>query len=384
MEQKTVVLIVGTRPEALKLWPLYQAFKQSLVWRPLLCVTGQHQELLSTTLKHLGWQPDIDFSCDANLSQPGRSLNLLMATLLERFAVLWASEPRPNLVVVQGDTCSALAGALTAFYAQIPIVHIEAGLRTYDLQAPFPEEANRQLITRLAQWHFAPTQADLDNLLNEGVASQKGFVVGNTIVDTLLWAQKRLVQGQVKIPDLLAALVAQVLQQRLKLIILTFHRRENIVHIQALQELLVKLCAQHKELMVVYLQHPNPAFNDLAAGLQARLSKERFLALKPLLYMELIYLLQHSCAIFSDSGGLLEEAISLGKHVVCLRNKTERWQQALCRQLTLLELTDCCEMDWSSILDNMVLNRDIGLVNNFFGNGFASEKIVHILTGLLN
>ena len=311
----TCAFILGTRPEAIKLAPVYLAMKsRPQEFRPLLWLTGQHRELMDQVLEVFGLVPDADFA----LMQEQQSQSALVGRVLAALDPLIARQ-RPDWILVQGDTSSAFAGALAAFYAQVPVAHVEAGLRTHDLQAPFPEEGNRQLISRIASLHCAPTARAAQALAREQVPAAAIVETGNTVVDAVRWVagrQPRMPQ----LPDGFDGFGGEVA----RLVLTTLHRRESFGATLAGMLGAIRRLADDAalDLRFVFPVHPNPNVRSLVHQMLG--GHPRIALVPPLGYLELTAVLSRSWLVLSDSGGLQEEAPSLHKPILVLRDVTER------------------------------------------------------------
>jgi len=307
-----VLCVFGTRPEVIKLAPVIKALRCNSGATSVRTVSsGQHSELLSPLFELFDIQPDFDIQ----IMRSEQSSNEVCARALAAIEPILCEEA-PDLIVVQGDTTTALAAAISGFHCKVPIAHVEAGLRSGDPLSPFPEEMNRRLITRLAKYHFAATAGNRALLLREGVCAEDIFVTGNPIVDSLHYILENSVPS-----DRVANLLQQVGGRRL--IVLTTHRRENFgaTILQNLREIL-KFVEAHEDLYLIFAVHPNP--NVIQAAKAELDSYPRVHLIKPLGYADFIQLLSHSWLLLSDSGGIQEEAPSLGKPLLILRNNTER------------------------------------------------------------
>jgi UDP-N-acetylglucosamine 2-epimerase (non-hydrolysing) len=306
------LFIIGTRPEAIKLAPLVKVMAGSSKWQPLVCVTGQHREMLDQVLTFFQIKPLYRL----HIMRPRQTLFTSTADILQKLdSVLHKAVP--DYVLVQGDTTTALAGALAGYYRKIPVVHIEAGLRSGDKYAPYPEELNRSLISRLADYHFAPTKTAAANLQREGI-TQNVFVTGNTVIDALLLG----LQVIKKNPAVYAQRFAFLTPDK-KIILVTGHRRESFgKQFENICLALRDIVRQHKNAQIVYPVHLNPAVQRPVRRILKNVPDIHLL--EPLSYPQLLWLLNKSYLVLTDSGGLQEEAPSLGKPVLVLRNITER------------------------------------------------------------
>ena len=308
---KRVMVIYGTRPEAIKLAPVIRAIGASPRLRPIVTLTGQHRTMVDQVNSMFGIRPDHDL----DVIRPRQSLHGLTARILERLSPALQRE-RPDAVVVQGDTTSAFTAALAAFYEHVPVVHVEAGLRTGDLYSPFPEEANRRLTGQIAALHLAPTQVSEGNLLHDGIPSRRIMVTGNTVIDALLWTvQQRVPYGDLAL-EAIDSTDAPVL-------LVTAHRRESWgQRMRDVASAVARLARKHPDLIVVLPLHPNPAVRE--ALLPALHGLDNVILVEPMGYGAFARLMQRSTIVLTDSGGVQEEAPSLGKPVLVMRDTTER------------------------------------------------------------
>jgi len=315
---RPVILMFGTRPEAIKVLPLYKSLKEEGI-PTVLCSTGQHRDLLEEIFTSFDVQPDYDFK----LMKSSQGLSYITEKVLHETTAL-CNKIRPRLVVVQGDTSSAMAAALAAFYLHIPVAHIEAGLRTGNLQGPFPEELNRRAISLLASLHFAPTASAASNLLQEGIDKNTIFCTGNTIVDALYFMKEKLELGNILPSKHLISILNEPQIRDKHLLLLTAHRRESFnggleCIFQAVKEALHSI----PNIFIIYPSHPNPIVQKslMESGLY---DEPNIAIIPPIPYQDMVYLLCSVQGILTDSGGIQEEALSLGKPVLVLRNETDR------------------------------------------------------------
>lgn len=302
-----ILCVVGTRPEAIKMAPVILAMRASGAFNCVVLATAQHRQMLDQVLNFFGIEPDIDL----DIMQPNQTLAGLTSRLLDQLDAVLERE-RPDAVLVQGDTTTVLTAALACFYRRIPVGHVEAGLRTGDLQNPFPEEANRVIAGRLARWHFAPTDGSRGNLLREGIPESQVLVTGNTVIDALLATARR--------DDLGFAL--DIPESR-RMVLVTAHRRENFgAPFEEVCRALRTLACNNPQVQFVYPVHPNPNVRDVAHGTLADLPNMNLCA--PLDYAPFVGAMKRAHLIISDSGGVQEEAPALGKPVLVLRDETER------------------------------------------------------------
>jgi UDP-N-acetylglucosamine 2-epimerase (non-hydrolysing) len=307
-------IVFGTRPEAIKLAPVVLAARGDSRFRVEVCVTGQHRQMLDQVLAAFHFVPDADL----NLMQPGQTLADLTARSLTAVDG-WLSQSKPDLVLVQGDTTTVLATALAAFYRNVSIGHVEAGLRTGNLRSPFPEEANRVLATRLADLHFAPTVATSANLLNEGVRADRVFVTGNTVIDALLHVVRSVASHPPEIPGI----SANVLSKDRRFVLVTGHRRENFGDgLEQICRAIAELAVRFPDVAFVYPVHRNPYVREPVERILR--DRSNVILTEPLGYREFIELFRRCTFVLTDSGGIQEEAPTLGKPVLVMRDTTER------------------------------------------------------------
>ncbi len=355
-----VVVVFGTRPEAIKLAPVIRALgqRESRFTAVNIC-TSQHQELIRPLLGLF----DIRVDHDLEVMSPGQTLNGLSARLLERLEPV-LHRTQPDLVLVQGDTSTTLAGALAAFHRGIPVGHVEAGLRSGDVRSPFPEEMNRVLVTRLASLHFAPTERNAQLLRNEGVPPQRIFVTGNPGVDALEWMRTECQDGSRS-----ARLLDRA--RRRHLVVATLHRRENHARIPAYLRALRRFVESHPDILLVFSLHPNPAVSEPA--LQQLSGHSRILLEAPFDYPDFLQLASHAWLVVSDSGGIQEEAPSLGTRLLIARDTTERPEVV---EEGLAQLVGADPARLSELLELAYRERFKGsTLRNPFGDGFAARRI---------
>ncbi len=316
--QNPILLVIGTRAEAIKLIPLYLSFKKENI-DCLLCATFQHSDLLHQVFDIFNVIPDFNL----NVMIKNQDLFYLQNTILQRLKEVY-QKVKPKLVLVHGDTTTTMSAALAAFYLHIPVGHVEAGLRTGNMQSPFPEEMNRKLVGQIADYHFAPTAFSTANLLAEGISRDKVFCTGNTVVDSLFWMKKQIKLGNIEIDSDLKNKILEAKKQNKKIILLTAHRRESFNGgLERVFRSIKKFADKHDDVLIFHPIHPNP--NVLNAVKESNISESKnVFSTKSLLYKDLIYLLMNVDWVATDSGGIQEEAVSLGKHVLVLRDLTER------------------------------------------------------------
>ncbi|MFC1894561.1 non-hydrolyzing UDP-N-acetylglucosamine 2-epimerase [Candidatus Dependentiae bacterium] len=317
---KPILLVFGTRAEAIKLIPLYLYLKQKKI-KTLLCATFQHLELSEQVCKIFNVDPDFNLK----IMKKNQDLFYIQNKILEEIKKIY-QKVNPSIVLVHGDTTTTMASALAAFYLHIPIGHVEAGLRTGNMNSPFPEEMNRKVVGQIATYHFAPTAFSAANLLSEGVKRENVFCTGNTIVDSLYWIRDQIDNNQISITKKIKELVSFYKKDAKKLILLTAHRRESFGGgLLRIFSAIKKFAQLHKDSVIFYPVHPNPNVQNAVeeSGIK---NIDNIVILEPLFYHDLIYILLNVDFVATDSGGIQEEAVSLGKKVLVLRDITERWE----------------------------------------------------------
>ena len=381
---KKVMLVFGTRPEAIKMAPLVKEFqKQPKRVETVVCVTGQHREMLDQVLKIFDIKPDYDL----NIMKQGQDLYDVTARVLTGMRDV-LKEVKPDVVLVHGDSTTSTVAALAAFYQQIPVGHVEAGLRTHNIYSPWPEEMNRLLTGRLATYHFSPTPLSRNNLIKESVDDRNIIVTGNTVIDALYWVVDKIKNNKEldnELEDILSKAGYDVnrLNNGKKLVLITGHRRENfgdgfINMCTAIKDLTVK----YPDLDFVYPMHLNPnvrkpiheVFGENLSGL-----KNMFF-IEPLEYLSFVYLMEKSSIVLTDSGGIQEEAPGLGKPVLVMRDTTER-PEALDAGTVKLVGTDYNKIvnEVSSLIDDKAAYEKMSKAVNPYGDGLACGRIVNAL-----
>ncbi len=369
--RKTVLVAFGTRPEAVKLCPLIAELKKAPALRIVVCVTAQHRGLLDQVLATFAVEPDFDL----DIMQPSQSLASLTARLLAAFEPVFA-DVQPDLVVLQGDTTTTLCGALAAFYAGIPIAHVEAGLRTFDFASPFPEEMNRVFTTQLAMLHFPPTASAAKNLAALNIPPDRIEITGNTGIDAILTVRDALEGGQLSGLSL-------PLDAHKKLVLVTAHRRESfgagfLQICNAVADL-----ARRGDVQVVWPVHPNP---NIRQAFDSALSRQpNVLAIEPLEYVQFVDLMRRAYLILTDSGGVQEEAPSFGKPVLVLREKTERPEGVEAGTARLVG-SDRQKIvsEANLLLDDPIAYQRMAQIRNPFGDGHASARIAARIRAFLD
>jgi UDP-N-acetylglucosamine 2-epimerase (non-hydrolysing) len=381
---KKIMLVFGTRPEAIKMAPLVKEFQDNPdIFETQVCVTGQHREMLDQVLEIFHIKPDYDL----NIMKQGQDLYDVTARVLVGMRdVLKAAQP--DIVLVHGDTTTSMAAALAAFYQQIPVGHVEAGLRTNNIYSPWPEEMNRQITGRIATYDFAPTPLSRKNLLHEGVDEEKITVTGNTVIDALHLVTRRIkddarLTAELQERLLLAGYDIKRLTGSRKLVLITGHRRENF------GEGFMQICTAIRDLKnkyenvdFVYPMHLNPNVRKPIHTVFGENLNElgNIFFIEPLEYLEFVYLMEHATIVLTDSGGIQEEAPGLGKPVLVMRNTTER-PEALEAGTVKLVGTDYNKImnNVSTLLEDKEAYERMSKATNPYGDGFASQRIVEKL-----
>ena len=360
---KKVMLVFGTRPEAIKMCPLVNELKSRKNIETVVCVTGQHRQMLDMVLNAFGVEPDFDLS----IMKTGQTLFDVTVNILERIkAVL--EEVRPDVVLVHGDTSTTFVTALACFYLQIPVGHVEAGLRTYNIYSPYPEEFNRQAVGIIAKYNFAPTELSRENLLREGKSEDTIYVTGNTAIDAL----KTTVREDYTHPELEWA-------EDSRLIMITAHRRENLGEpMHHMFRAIRRIIEEHPDVKAIYPIHMNPVVRDAAA---AELSGcDRIHIIEPLDVLDFHNFLARSYMILTDSGGIQEEAPSLGKPVLVMRDTTERPEGIKAGTLKLVGTDESViYSSFKELLEDSTAYERMSHASNPYGDGNACRRIADIL-----
>jgi UDP-N-acetylglucosamine 2-epimerase (non-hydrolysing) len=370
-----VLSVFGTRPEAIKMAPLVKALQASAAIDAKVCVTAQHRQMLDQVLDLFEIAPDHDL----DVMRPNQNLTNLTQVILDGLAKVYESI-RPHVVLVHGDTTTTFAATLAAFYQRIPVGHVEAGLRTGNLLAPWPEEANRKLTGALAMHHFAPTDAARDNLLREGVAAQSIVVTGNTVIDALLWVHGKLSASA----DLSAAQQAHFpfVTSGRRVVLITGHRRENFGDgFERICAAIARLARLHPDVDFVYPVHLNPNVRGPVQRILRGIDNVHLC--EPLDYLPFVRLMSLSHLLLTDSGGIQEEAPSLGKPVLVMRETTERPEAVTAGTVRLVGTdVDGIVEGVSTLLSNEAAHRRMSLAHNPYGDGKACARIVSYLLGI--
>ncbi|WP_439114140.1 non-hydrolyzing UDP-N-acetylglucosamine 2-epimerase [Hydrogenophaga sp.] len=360
--------VFGTRPEAIKMAPLVLALAADQRFEAKVAVTGQHREMLDQVLNLFSIKPDFDL----NIMKPGQDLTDVTTAILQGLKLVFA-QYKPDVVLVHGDTATTFATSLAAYYHQIPVAHVEAGLRTGNLYSPWPEEGNRKLTGALARLHFAPTETSRDNLLAEGVPSASIVVTGNTVIDALLDVVNRL-EGDHNLRSQAAA-PTDFLDFNRKIILVTGHRRESFGGgFERICQALIEVALRYPDVDIVYPVHLNPNVREPVNRLLAGINNVHLIP--PLDYLPFVYLMSRAHIILTDSGGIQEEAPSLGKPVLVMRDTTER-PEAVSAGTVKLVGTDTARIvgELSRLLDDAAAYRAMSFAHNPYGDGKASQRI---------
>jgi len=362
---KKVMLVFGTRPEAIKMCPLVNELKSRNNIETIVCVTGQHRQMLDQVLEAFSVVPDYDLS----IMKERQTLFDVTTNILNRIKEV-LEEVRPDVVLVHGDTSTTFVTALACFYMQIPVGHVEAGLRTYNIYSPYPEEFNRQAVSIISAYNFAPTELSKQNLLKEGKNPDSIYVTGNTAIDAL----KTTVREDYTHPELEWA-------KGSRLIMITAHRRENLGEpMKHMFRAIRRVCDEHPDIKAIYPIHMNPVVRETANEILG--DDERIRIIEPLDVLDFHNFLSRSYLILTDSGGIQEEAPSLGKPVLVMRDTTERPEGIAAGTLKLVGTDEeVIYENFKLLLENEAAYEAMSTASNPYGDGFASKRIADILEG---
>jgi UDP-N-acetylglucosamine 2-epimerase (non-hydrolysing) len=380
---KKIMLVFGTRPEAIKMAPLVKEFqKYPEEFETIVCVSGQHREMLDQVLNLFEIIPDFDL----NIMQQGQDLYDVTARVLTGMRDVF-KKVTPDMVLVHGDTTTSTASALAAFYQQIPVGHIEAGLRTHNIYSPWPEEMNRQITGRISSYHFAPTTLSKQNLIKEGISEQSTIVTGNTVIDALYWVIEKINSNKEMNNQLQSSLIesgydVNRLNENRRLVLITGHRRENFgdgfINIcQAIKFLTEK----YPETDFVYPMHLNPNVRKpIREVFGKKIAQSNMFFIEPLDYLPFVYLMEKSDVVLTDSGGIQEEAPGLGKPVLVMRETTERPEALEAGTVKLVGTNyDNIVNEVSLLLDDRNYYEKMSKAVNPYGDGKACERIVSLI-----
>lgn len=370
---RKILLVFGTRPEAIKMAPLALQLKDNdESFETKVCVTGQHRQMLDQVLELFNLTPDFDL----NLMKPGQTLSDVTSGVLKGLEVVF-EEWLPDVVLVHGDTATTFAASLAAYYHKVKIGHVEAGLRTGDIYSPWPEEANRKLTGALANYHFAPTQSSYNNLIKENINPENITITGNTVIDALLKVKEKVETDYKIIADFKAQF--SFLDESKKLILVTGHRRENFGQgFLNICQALANIAQKYSDVQIVYPVHLNPNVQKPVNELLSGISNIHLIA--PQDYLPFVYLMNRSYLILTDSGGIQEEAPSLGKPVLVMRDTTERPEAVEAGTVKLVG-TDAALIQQSvvELLENTELYETMAEAHNPYGDGTACQQIIEFL-----
>lgn len=368
---KKNLIIFGTRPEAIKMAPLVHEFKKNQIdFETKVCVTAQHREMLDQVLEF--FEVEVDY--DLNLMRPNQSLHTLTADIVKELKPI-LEEYDPDYVYVHGDTTTTMVASIAAFYSGIIVCHVEAGLRTFDKYSPFPEEINRVLTSKIANYHFAPTEQAKINLLNENILGEDVLVTGNSVIDALMMSVKKIKE----VDDIEISELKKIIKNDKKLILITGHRREN--HGQVLVDIceaLKEIAIRNSDVQLVYPVHMNPKVRGTVYKILSEI--ENISLINPLAYPAFVWLMQKSYLIITDSGGIQEEAPSLGKPVLVMRETTERPEAVNAGTVILVgtskeKIVNKCQL----LLENASEYKKMSMLHNPYGDGNACKKIVNFI-----
>jgi UDP-N-acetylglucosamine 2-epimerase len=368
---KKVAVIFGTRPEAIKLAPVILELKKEAGIQCEVCITAQHREMLDQVLDVFGIVPDVDL----DLMEPNQGLASFAAKALVRLDQ-YMKDNNPDLILVQGDTTTVFTAALAAFYNRIPVGHVEAGLRSGDIYAPFPEEVNRMLATCMTSLHFAPTEGNKQNLLREGVDESKIFVTGNTVIDALILARDRVV----KEPPIVDGIDEKMLAGK-RMILITGHRRESFGEgFENICTAIYRLALLFPDATFIYPVHLNPHVQEPVKRILGTEMTPNIHLIKPLSYLPFVYLMNKSTLLLTDSGGIQEEGPSLKKPVLVMRDVTERPEGVEAGVVKLVGTNpDTIVSSVSELLNDEVAYNKMISGENPYGDGKAAKRIVELI-----
>ncbi|MDB9822388.1 UDP-N-acetylglucosamine 2-epimerase (non-hydrolyzing) [Deltaproteobacteria bacterium] len=378
ISRKKILIIFGTRPEAIKMAPLVLQLREKPEFEISVCVTAQHRQMLDQVLELFGIRQDYDLDI---MTQDQDLFDVTSRTLMGLRDIL--NEVKPGLVLVHGDTTTTMAASLSAFYMQIPVGHVEAGLRTKDKYAPFPEEMDRKLTGSIADFHFAPTETSRQNLLDEGVLPDRIFVTGNTVIDALFLAVSKLSNSRRLQKE--SSSKFPFLSENDKMLFVTGHRRENFGEgLANICYSLIDISNKFPDLKIVYPAHMNPNVMNPLNEIIGVSGCENIHIIEPVDYLAAVYLMQRSYLILTDSGGIQEEAPSLGKPVLVMRDVTERPEAVTAGTVRLVGSNrSLIVKEVSLLMENSKEYERMSMAHNPYGDGIASEKICEILTKIM-
>ncbi|HFP6925008.1 TPA: non-hydrolyzing UDP-N-acetylglucosamine 2-epimerase [Escherichia coli] len=369
---KKIMVVFGTRPEAIKMAPLVKEISNNKALDLCVCVTGQHREMLDQVLEIFQIKPDYDL----NLMKSGQSLNDITSSILINIKCI-LQEYKPDLVLVHGDTATTFAVSLAAYYEKISVGHVEAGLRTGNIYSPWPEEANRKLTAVLAKYHFAPTFSSKENLIREGCVPDNIIVTGNTVIDALHLAKEKI-NNDIQLSDKLKQEFS-FLEPEKKIILVTGHRRESFGKgFEDICDALAIIARSYKDIQIIYPVHMNPNVRGPVNRLLSNINN--IYLIEPLQYLPFVYLMDKSYIILTDSGGIQEEAPSLGKPVLVMRDTTERPEAILAGTVALVgtdknKITEKVK----ELIENTEVYKKMSAAQNPYGDGKSCQRIVNAI-----
>ena len=370
---KKILIVFGTRPEAIKMAPLVNELRSNNNFLSKVCVTAQHREMLDQVLSLFNIKPDFDL----NIMKRNQRLNELTSNILKHITPVLENF-KPDIVLVHGDTTTTFVASLAAYYQQIKVGHVEAGLRTGNLYSPYPEEANRKLSSVLADYHFAPTLIAKENLLSEGIAKDKIVVTGNTVIDALLWVREKIKKNESLLKNLHSKF--DFIDSGKKLILVTGHRRESFGGgFDRICEAIRKIARKHKDVQIIYLIHLNPKVQEPVKRLLSDI--KNVILIEPQDYLSFVYLLEKASIILTDSGGIQEEAPSFSKPVLVMRDFTERPEAIDVGAIKLVGTSiEMIVRQTDLLLSNKIEYENMSKRPNPYGDGLASKRIVKFLS----
>ncbi len=370
--KKKILFVFGTRPEAIKLAPVIKEFQKSEKFQTKICLTSQHKSMLWQVLDLFELKGDFDL----DIMEENQTLFDITAKILQNFKKI-LEEFNPHLVIVHGDTTTTFSASLGAFYKKIPVAHIEAGLRSYDLFNPFPEEANRKLTATLAKFHFAPTIKAAKNLEKEDIKKENILVTGNSVIDALFWSVEKL-RSSKELYERIASSVILDFDFKTKYILVTLHRRENFDLLPKISQALREIAKSYKNLKIIFPVHLNPNVRDIIFKNLKDL--ENVYLIDPVNYLEFVFLMMNSYFIVSDSGGVQEEAIALSKPLLLLRDTTERPEAIESGGVKLIGTSkENIIKQIQILLEDKDSYLEMTKAKNPYGEGRASKKILEFL-----
>ena len=369
---KKILVVFGTRPEAIKMAPVIHVLMKEKSIKTKICVTAQHREMLDQVLDLFEIIPEYDL----NIMKSGQNLFDVTTQILKGMENV-LDEFNPDLVLVHGDTATTFAAALSAFYKQIKVGHVEAGLRTGDIYAPWPEEANRKLTSNITEFHFAPTLLSKENIIKENVSEENVFVTGNTVIDALLWVCKKI-KSSIELEKELEKFYPMLDKQK-KIILVTGHRRESFGGgFERICESILEIAKKYSECQIVYPVHLNPNVQEPVKRMLSEV--ENVYLIEPLDYLPFVNLMMRSYMILTDSGGIQEEAPSLGKPVLVMRETTERPEAVEAGTVKLVGTSvETIIHAVSELMDDEKIYSNMSKAHNPYGDGYSSEKILETI-----